>query len=163
MDDLQSNATPILNPNRVRVAASNAERIAKRRSAATLFASVGRATSQSLSRGFNRTVGGQFQTIQDLPSATVPAPNQGFSQSDISRFLSAFQFAPQKEVLSKSQSFTGLSSRPGQFGVSFGGGGLSINSIIEASRRVRITDPLTGKPISRRSIEGLFGGNINLF
>lgn len=157
----QSNATPILNPNRVRVAASNAERIAKRRAAATLSANVGRATSASLSRGFNRTVGGQFQTIQDLPSATVPAARSGFTQSDVSRFLSAFQFAPQREVLSRSRSITGLSSRSGQFGVSFGGGGLSINSIIEASRRVRITDPRTGRPVSRRSQQGLFGGRIS--
>ena len=98
----QSNAT-IVNPNRAIVEAQNAERIARRRSAATLSADAARTSSRSLQRGGRRQVGGTFETLQALPSATIAGPDQGFNREDIQKLLSSFQFASSREVLSESR------------------------------------------------------------
>ncbi len=147
----------IVNPNRLIVEAANAERIAQRRSTATLAADVARTSAQSLSRGPRRQVGGVFETIEGLPPATIKPVRQALTQSDISRFLSAFQFSPQREVLSRSQSITAVSERAGTFGVAFGGGA-DVNSIIERSRRFRRR--AGGRRPRRR--DQLFDGTIRL-
>lgn len=151
----QSNAVPITNPNRAIVAAENAERIALRRSTATLAADATRANAQSLQRGFSRQIGGTFQEIQTLPSATVQPQQQRFGQEDIARFLEAFQFSPQREILAESRTTTASSRN--QFAPG------AINQIIQASRSIRVIDPITGQAVSRRGREGLFGGTILTF
>ncbi len=147
-----SNAASIPNPNRVIVQAQNAERVARRRATATLAANVARTSAQSLQRGPGRQVGGVFETLQDVPSATIRQPQRGFTEQDAARFLSAFQFSPQREVLSESRSST--VSRRGAFAPG------EINRIIQSSRGIRSIDPISGRPRSRRQREGLFGGVI---
>jgi hypothetical protein len=147
----KSSAVPIANPDFVAVQANNAEEIARRRAAATLAASVSATSAQSLQRGFNKQVGGTFGTIQEVPPATIEQPS-AFSQADIAQFLSAFQFAPQREVLAEStQSTIGKSSffAPG-----------AISSIIQQAQSLNVIDPLTGKPLGNQTQEGLFGGGL---
>jgi hypothetical protein len=149
----QSNATPIQNPQRQIVESQNAGRVARRLSVQTLATQRGRASSVSLQRGFDPSVkGARLERLQDLPPETIQPQQQSFSEKDLKEFLSAFQFAPQKEVLARSSSgTTAPSSRfaPG-----------TISSIIERSRQTRLIDPISGQPVSRRAKEGLFGGII---
>ncbi len=127
MVQTESGATPIPNPNRAIVAAQNAERIAQRRSVATLAADVARTSSRSLQRGARRQVGGTFEALQALPPATLSTPSFGLSSDDARRLISAFQFAPSREVLSEARSTVIGSKSSFRF--------QDIQSILERARR----------------------------
>lgn len=85
------------------VEAQNAQRIARRRAAATLAASVAQTGRTGLRRGPRRQVGGVFETIQTIPTPRTQQSQQALSQSDIQRFLSAFRFDPSQQVLAESR------------------------------------------------------------
>lgn len=98
-----SGAQRIPNPQAAIVESQNAQRIARRRAAATLAASVAQTGRVGLRRGPKRTVGGRFETIQKVPKPRR-VKQQAFGQKDIDRFLSAFRFDPSTQVLAESRS-----------------------------------------------------------
>lgn len=98
-----SNAPTVPHPQAALVEAQNAQRIARRQAANTLAQSVQRTGRSDLRRGGRRQVGGTFEQIQDVPEPEQVS-QQSMTQDDISRFLSAFRFDPQQQVLAESRS-----------------------------------------------------------
>lgn len=99
----RSGTATVVNPQAAIVQAQNAQRIARRRAAATLAASVARTGRAGLRRGPRKVVGGRFETIQKVPTARKPK-QQTFGKKDLQRFLSAFKFDPTKQLLAESRS-----------------------------------------------------------
>jgi len=103
MQDRSGTAT-VVNPQAAIVQAQNAQRIARRRAAATLAANVARTGRTGLKRGPRKTVGGRFERIQRVPVARKQPSQQSFGRKDLERFLSAFRFDPSRQVLAESRS-----------------------------------------------------------
>lgn len=99
----RSGTSTVVNPQAAIVQAQNAQRIARRRAAATLSASVARTGRSGLRRGPRRKVGGRFETIQEVPVARQPE-QQTLGKEDLQRFLSAFKFDPTQQILAESRS-----------------------------------------------------------
>ena len=99
----RSGARAVVHPQAAIVQAQNAQRIARRRAAATLAASVAQTGRWGLRRGSRKVVGGRFETIQEVPVAKQPK-QQTVGKKDIESFLSAFKFDPTKQILATSRS-----------------------------------------------------------
>lgn len=99
----KSGTRTVAHPQAAIVQAQNAQRIARRRAAATLSASVAQTGRADLRRGPSKKVGGRFERIQKVPTAKKPK-KQTFGKKDIERFLSAFKFDPTQQVLAESRS-----------------------------------------------------------
>lgn len=98
-----SGTSRVPNPQAALVEAQNAQRIARRRAAATLAASFAQTGRAGLGRGPRRQIGGVFETIQAVPKPRKQRSQQALSQSDVDRFLSAFRFDPSQQVLAESR------------------------------------------------------------
>ena len=99
----RSGTSTVVNPQAAIVQAQNAQRIARRRAAATLAASVARTGRVGLKRGPRKQVGGRFEAIQEVPTAKQPK-QQVLGKKDLERFLSAFKFDPTQQILAESRS-----------------------------------------------------------
>jgi hypothetical protein len=65
-------------------------------------------------RNPTRRIGGSFERLQAVPERRA-ANNQGLSQADINRLVSAFSFLPQEETLASRSFFTSFG--PGILGL----------------------------------------------
>lgn len=145
MVDSQDNTRSIANPQTAIIQSQNAQRVSRRRAAATFAQSVAQTGRNDLRRGPKRVVGGRFEKLQKVPKAKKQK-QQGISQTDIERFLSSFRFDPSRTVLAESRSGQVLPRNllaPGEE-----------NKIIARSRQrtSRIIQPGAGS--------GLFGGTL---
>lgn len=99
----KSGTKTVTNPQTAIVKAQNAQRIARRRAAATLSASVAQTGRVGLKRGDTKKVGGRFERIQKVPTATK-VKTQVLGKKDLESFISAFKFDPSKQILAESRS-----------------------------------------------------------
>lgn len=99
----KSDTSTVVNPQTAIVQAQNAQRIARRRAAATLSASIAQTGRVGLKRGPRKEVGGRFERIQKVPTARKVS-QQVLGKKDLQRFLSAFKFDPTQQVLAESRS-----------------------------------------------------------
>ena len=99
----QENTQRVPHPQAAIVQSQNAQRIARRRAAATLAQSVAQTGRSDLRRGPKRQIGGTFETLQKVPTAQK-RKRQGLGQEDIDRFLASFRFDPSRQVLAESRS-----------------------------------------------------------
>lgn len=99
----KSGTSTVVHPQAAIVQAQNAQRIARRRAAATLSASVAQTGRSDLKRGSRKKVGGRFERIQAVPKARKVS-QQVLGKKDLQRFLSAFKFDPNQQVLAESRS-----------------------------------------------------------
>lgn len=98
----QSNTSNVPHPQAAIIASQNAQRVARRRAAATLAQSVAQTGRSDLRRGPKRVVGGTFEKLQKVPKAKKQK-QQGIGQEDIERFLASFRFDPSRQVLAESR------------------------------------------------------------
>lgn len=92
---------PVPHPDEALIRSQNARRLARRRQAASLALQIGQTTTQDLTReGDTRTVGGTFETLQEVPDRE-PLPDTGMSLQDLAGFFSALSFDPRREDLSR--------------------------------------------------------------
>jgi hypothetical protein len=87
----------LAHPQEATIRRQNAERIARRRAAATI-AEQGAGGRDSLTREGPRPVGGTFETLQAVPERK-PMQQVGLSEEDLLSFLRAFQFDPRSETI----------------------------------------------------------------
>lgn len=90
---------PVVNPQEGQIRAQNARRVARRRQANALAIEINRTSGENLDRfGERRRVGGRFESLQEVPEREIP-DRTGLQLGDLARFLGAFNFEAQSQVL----------------------------------------------------------------
>ena len=88
---------PLAHPQEATIRRQNAERIARRRAAATV-AEQGAGGRDALTRRGPRQVGGTFEELQEVPERQ-PMEQASITEEDLMSFLRAFTFDPRSEVI----------------------------------------------------------------
>lgn len=111
---------PVPHPDEGLIREQNARRVARRAQANALALQIARVEGSDLDRfGDTRTVGGVFETLQDVPDPiTMDAP--GIGLDGLAQFLASLNFAAQTQILGSNSFLSGWG--PGVLGTDLGGG-----------------------------------------
>lgn len=95
----QQKALGLPSPQEAIIRSANADRIARRKAAASLAGSLAETSGESLDRrNTPRQVGGTFEALQEVPRRKAPK-NFNLTQADLESFLRSFNFGAQTSIV----------------------------------------------------------------